>query len=111
MNWAGKTSMALGLAMGLSSVAWAQTAAESELLSAQKAYQEVLRTTQTQHSSLGTKQGQLNTAKQRLTEIQNSISKLEAEVASAQAADTAAQQALQAAGARLDAAWTAVKSQ
>ena len=111
MNWVGKASMGVVLALGLSPVVWAQTAAESELLSAQKAYQEVLRTTQGQKSSLSTKQEQLNTAKQRLTEIQNSISKLEAEVASAQAADTAAQQALQAAGARLDAAWTAVKSQ
>ena len=76
MNWAGKMSMALGLAMGLSSMAWAQTAAESELLSAQKTYQEVLRTTQSQKSTLVQKQGQLNTAKQRLVEVQSSISKL-----------------------------------
>ena len=33
MNWAGKMSMALGLAMGLSSVAWAPTTAEYEVRS------------------------------------------------------------------------------
>ena len=32
MNWMGKASMTVGLALGLSSVAWAQTAAETELL-------------------------------------------------------------------------------
>ena len=110
MNWMGKASMTVGLALGLSSVAWAQTAAETELLSAQKAYQEILRTSQSQKSSLSVKQEQLNTAKQRLSEIQSSISKLETEVAAEQSANTTAQQALQAAGAKLDAAWAAVKS-
>ena len=37
MNWMVKASMTVGLTLGLSSVAMAQTAAESELLSAQKA--------------------------------------------------------------------------
>ena len=110
MNWMVKASMTVGLTLGLSSVAMAQTAAESELLSAQKAYQEILRTSQSQKSTLSVKQEQLNTAKQRLTEIQSTISKLETEVAAEQSANITAQQALQAAGAKLDAAWAAVKS-
>ena len=74
MNWMVKASMTVGLTLGLSSVTMAQTTAESELLSAQKAYQEILRTSQSQKSTLSVKQEQLNTAKQRLTEIQNTIS-------------------------------------
>lgn len=104
-----KVSMAIALALGFAHSAWAQTPAEAELLSAQKAYQEVLRNSQTQRSNLDLKQQQLTVAKQRLTEIQSSITQLEAEVAAGQQAQTQAQQALQAASARLDAAWSAAR--
>ena len=71
MNWMVKASMTVGLTLGLSSVAMAQSAAESDLLSAQQAYQEILRNSQSQKSTLSVKQEQLNTAKQRLSEIQS----------------------------------------
>ena len=101
--------LGMGMALGWGQMAWAQTAAESELLSAQKTYQELLRNSQIQNNTLGTKQQQLTTAKQRLVEIQNSVTQLETEMAAAQSAETANKQALQAAGARLDAAWSAAR--
>lgn len=101
---------ALGVCLALAAqMAAAQTPAEAELLSAQKAYQEILRGSQSQKNTLASKEAQLATAKQRLTEIQTSISQLETEVSAAQTAQATTNQALQDAGARLDAAWSAVR--
>ncbi len=89
--------------------ALADSPAQTELLSAQLAYQEALKT-QTDYSS------RVNTLQSRLQNVQTTIQQKQAEAAQLQTqlneADVAAQQAnstLEAAGRRLDAAWTAVR--
>ncbi|QMT40474.1 hypothetical protein [Neisseria shayeganii] len=85
-----------------------QSAAQTELLSAQIAYQEALKA-QTDYTA------KVGTLRQRLQTVQATIQQKQAEAARLQSelneADVAAQQAgstLEAAGRRLDAAWTAV---
>lgn len=95
----------------ISPMAWAETAAQTELLSAQLAYQQALKN-QTDYAS------QVSMLQTRLREAQQSLEQKQAEVARLQnqlnEADTSAQTAkstLDAAGARLDAAWAAVRIQ
>lgn len=86
------------------------SAAQTELLSAQMAYQEALKA-QTDYTA------KVGTLRERLQAVQTTIQQKQAEAARLQTelneADVAAQQAgstLEAAGRRLDAAWTAVRS-
>ncbi len=89
--------------------AWADDAAQTELLSAQMAYQEALKA-QTDNGS------RVNTLRSRLEEAQRTVQQKQAEITQLQTqlneADVAAQQSnstLEEAGRRLDAAWTAVR--
>ena len=91
--------------------AWADDAAQTELLSAQMAYQEALKA-QTDNGS------RVNTLRTRLEAAQTALQQKQAEITQLQTqlneADVAAQQSnttLEEAGRRLDAAWTAVRGQ
>lgn len=88
--------------------AWAENPAEVELLSAQKAYQEALKSQTDSQGRSAALQTRLTQAEHRLVQTQAEVSRLQGEVAQADAARAQADTALQAAGARLDAAWRAV---
>lgn len=98
-------------AMLLATSTWAmaQTPAEVELLSVQRAYQNALTTIQSTKVALVDQESQLVVAKQRLAAAQSQVTQLEAEVTRLQAAQTAAEQNLSSLGSRLDAAWGSVK--
>lgn len=96
---------AVWLLLLLASSAWAESEAEIELLSAQKAYQMTLSVQKEKQTradaalvKLRNAQNQLKTAQDNLDNVQSSFNAVDIE---RQQAD----EALQAAGSRLDAAW------
>ncbi|AZR59545.1 hypothetical protein ELB75_05600 [Eikenella corrodens] len=91
--------------------AWADDAAQTELLSAQMAYQEALKAQTDNGSRVNTLRTRLEAAQTALQQKQAEITKLQTQL---NEADVAAQQSntiLEEAGRRLDAAWTAVHGQ
>ena len=99
--------VSMGMCLFAAQLAVAQTSADVELLSAQKAYQEALRDNQGFQTELLGKQQALAAAKKRLVELQNNITQLESEINTLQSSKTNADQTISAAGLRLDAAWRA----
>lgn len=78
---------------------------ETELLSAQRAYQQVLKDYNRQNTDLENTQRQLAAAQQKLAGAQADVRRLEEKAAAEQARRQELSAALEAAGARLDAAW------
>ena len=104
-----KKSMFALLPLLAASWAWAESPAEVELLSAQKAYQAALKGQTDTIGRVTELHSQLQSAQTRLTQTQAEVNRLQGEVAQADAARSQSDSALAAAGARLDAAWTAVR--
>lgn len=90
-------------------MAWADTPAQTELLSAQLAYQEALKNHTTHAGQIATLQTRLQEARTALMAKQQEVNRLEAEVQTVSAQAGQAQSTLDAAGRRLDAAWMAVR--
>lgn len=103
-----KVLLASVLLMG-SVAAWADTPAQTELLSAQLAYQEALKHHTNHAGQIATLQTRLQEARNALAAKQQEVSQLEAQVQAVSAQASQAQSTLEAAGQRLDAAWTAVR--
>lgn len=102
----------LGMVLCLfSAVAWAESTAETELLSAQKAYQAALKSQTDSTSRTLTLQSQLKDAQARLERTQAEVVRLQGQLNEADVQRQQHDSALQAAGARLDAAWAAVRGQ
>lgn len=92
-----------------STASWADTPAQTELLSAQLAYQEALKHHTSHAGQIATLQTRLQEARNALQAKQQEVSQLEAQVQTVSAQASQAQSTLDAAGQRLDAAWAAVR--
>lgn len=95
----------------LTVTAWAETPADIELLSAQKAYQAAIKIQIESQEKTVSLQEQLKEAQQNLVRAQNQVTQLQEEFNQADAQRVQSDAALTNAGTRLDAAWQAVHGQ
>lgn len=103
-----KLKNSLWLLMVLAATAWAETPAEVELLSAQKAYQSALSNQNATRTKASQLQTQLEAAQLQLKNAQDNVARLQSDFNQADVQRQQAETTLQAVGARLDAAWQAV---
>jgi chromosome segregation ATPase len=105
-----KVKYSLWLFLSLSITVWAESPADVELLSAQKAYQTALAAQRASQSRALQLQTQLQSAQLQLKNAQDNVTRLQRDFNQADVQREQADNALQAAGARLDTAWQAVHS-
>lgn len=91
--------------------AWAEDAAQTELLSAQMAYQEALKAQTDNGSRVGMLRTRLEAAQTALQQKQAEVAQLQAQLNEADAAAQQSNSLLEEAGRRLDAAWAAARGQ
>lgn len=102
-------SLTLLLLSLITSAAWAESPAETELRSAQLAYQKALSERDSYTNQIPQLEQDLQTAKNQEAEAQRRISELQGRLQASTAAKAQADAALAAAGQRLEAAWSAVR--
>lgn len=103
-----KLKNSLWLLLIAASVVQAETPAEIELFSAQKAYQAALSSQNNSRTKFSQLQIQLESAQLQLRNAQDNVTRLQNDFNQAEQQRQQADSSLQAAGARLDAAWQAV---
>jgi peptidoglycan hydrolase CwlO-like protein len=103
-----KSKYSLCLLLCLATSVWAESVAEIELLSAQKAYQAALSSQRTSQRKAQQLQSQLESAQLQLKNAQDNVTRLQSDFNQIDVQRQQADAELQAAGTRLDAAWQAV---
>ena len=100
-----KKCLWMGLFLSLSSLSWAQTDAEKNLLSAQVQYQNALKAQETAKTRMSVAENRLKTANGRMQDAQRELASAQEEYATATAQQTQADADFEAAGRNLDQAW------
>ncbi len=95
----------IGLLLGLSSMSWAQTEAEKNLLSAQIQYQNALKAQDAAKTRVSVAENRLKTANGRMHDAQRELTSAQEEHAAAAAQQAQANSDFEAAGRNLDQAW------